>query len=370
MKIIHLISSLDRGGAENHLRDLVKGQRELGHEISIGFLRNNGELRNVFEEMGCTVSGPFITEGYLSFSSILRIRSFIVDSCADLLHTHMPPASLFGVLASIGLKIPWVASLHNDERFVELPGQRILGRLIYNKAQQLAAISSAVKNFTIKEFYLADNAPISVIPYGIDLTPYENVPANDVVKLKREWATDENCFVIGTIARLTTQKSLDTLINSIAKLKEQQKKIKLVIVGAGPLEEQLKSLTTDLKLENDIIFAGRRSDIPTVLKSFDLFVLPSIYEGLGLVLLESMAAGTPIIASRVSAIPEIVVESETGLLFEKKDINELSSKIAMIIENPDLRVKFNKAGIKRVKEVYSLKNMLDQTEIVYQKALL
>ena len=367
MKILHLISSLDRGGAENHLRDLVKGQRSHGHEVAIGFLRNEGELTSVFEDMGCQVRGPFLTNGYLTWGAVEKIKKYFSEFSPNILHTHMPPASLFGYLAGQFKKMNWVASLHNDERFALVPGQRWLGHFIYSRPRALIAISEAVKNFTKNEFFLTKRSPISVIPYGLDLTPFNNILPDESLKLRQQWGLQPGEILIGSIARLTEQKSLDTLITAVAKVKKYFPRIRLVLVGAGPLEQQLKNLAKELGIEDAVIFAGRRSDIPTTLKAMDIFVLPSIYEGLGLVLLEAMAAGTPIIASRVSAIPEIVEENMSGLLFTSKDNSELERKIRQLIEHPELRIRFAEAGKQRVSSMFALNKMVASTQTIYDQ---
>jgi len=177
--------------------------------------------------------------------------------------------------------------------------------------------------------------------------------------------------VFGTVARLVPQKALGVLLEAFARLRDNRTPsaapVKLVIVGRGPLERELRSKANQLGLGSDCIWAGFRTDIPLVLAALDVFVLTSAWEGLGLVLLEAIAAGKPIVATRVDAIPEIVAEGETGLLCAPGDIAGIADAMETFCE-PGLRGRFGSAGRARL-EQFSLQRVALQTLELYAECL-
>jgi glycosyltransferase involved in cell wall biosynthesis len=142
--------------------------------------------------------------------------------------------------------------------------------------------------------------------------------------------------------------------------------VHLVIVGDGELRSTLERLTAELALTEHVHFVGFRSDVPNLMHAFDIFVLPSLFEGFGLVLLEAMAAAKPIVATRVSAIPEIVLDGKTGLLVPPRDPLALSKALRQLIMNPGLAGDFGGCGRRQLEQQFSVKKMVDDTVRVYQ----
>ena len=368
IKIIHIITTIDNGGAENHLAQLVKGQRSQGHEIFVIFLKGNGYWVDSYEKMGVSTFNLEI-KGYYHLKKILTLKKLICDFDPDIIHAHMPPAEFFIRIALIGLKkYPLVVSKHNDERFAPIPHSKMLARWCGQRAQKIISISEAVKIFTDNQLGTKNATKNKVIYYGIDRNQFSNINEKDINKLKKEWNIGKGDIVIGTVARLTKQKSLDTLINGFSIINKKKKNLKLVIVGEGELEKPLKKQCRDLSLENKILFTGKRDDIQIVMNTFDIFALTSIYEGFGLVLLEAMASGKPIIASRVSAIPEVVHEGKNAFLFEKKNSKELSEMFEKVM-NPNLIQEFSEASLLRIKNKFSLESMVQKNLDIYLEAL-
>jgi glycosyltransferase involved in cell wall biosynthesis len=174
-------------------------------------------------------------------------------------------------------------------------------------------------------------------------------------------------MVIGTIARLVPQKALHVLLASFARYRAiGRRRARLVVVGHGPLLKELKETALRLDLSDAVVWAGFREDIPSLMNAFDVFSLSSTYEGFGLVLLEAMAAKRAIVATAVSAIPEIVQDGQTGLLCPPGD-TEAMMQAFLRLEDSDLCIRLAQNGLIRVREYFTLDRMIDATLAAYRE---
>ena len=368
MQITHVITTINRGGAENHLASLVFEQIKQGLQVAVVYLKGDGYWANSLREQGVRVESLDL-KYYGHISPLKRLTCFINQLKPDVIHAHMPPAELYARLAILlsTTKASFIISKHNDEAFYKGIGQVQLGRWVAKPAHTIIAISDSVNK------YMQDNLGVSkskikTIYYGIDLAPYEKVSESETIKIRSEWGVVSDTLLIGTVARLVPQKALHILIAAYAKYKTKAtKKSRLVIVGRGPLEDTLKKLAKDLGVDDDIVWAGFREDIPQVMKSFDVFALTSSYEGFGLVLLEAMASSKAVIASNVSAIPEIVKDN-TGILCAPTSIKDFSNAFSKL-ESTELCSRYGVEGYKRVKNAYTLERMAEDTLLVYNASL-
>ena len=304
---------------------------------------------------------------YFDPVAIGELKREIVARRPDIVHAHMPPAELYAVLALRGVHhIPLVTSKHNDtEPFYRGPGARWLERVCAAKASRVIAISQAVRD------YFAENWPdrlsrkIEVVRYGLSPLPSDSIGSDTVRALRREWAVNDGEVLFGIVARLVPQKSIDTLLTAFALVRGDHPNARLVIVGAGPLEKDLRALAHSLDLGDAIIWAGFRQDIGIVMRALDVFVLSSIYEGFGLVLLEAMEASRPIVASNVSAIPEIVVDGKTGRLVPPRDPTALAAAMAQMMDG-ETRLAMGLQGYRRLLDAFVVERMAQETAAIYE----
>lgn len=369
LKILHTITTINLGGAENHLAKLIKGQINEGHEVSVLYLKGDGHWKEYYRSLGvkCHHMG---LRNYLDIFALVRLARHIHRIKPNTVHAHLPPAELFtrAALYLCSKRIKFFITKHNDEPFAPILGWTFLARWVAKRSQKIIAISQAVRRYSLEHWATKeDGKKIETICYGIDAFDYEMKPNDPALNgLRREWKIPEDCLIIGTVARLTPQKSLDTLIQAYAQFSTTNPNTRLVIVGVGPLETELKNLCLLLNISDKVIWAGTRRDIPLVMNLFDVFVLPSIYEGFGLVLLEAMAAKKPIIASNVSAIPETVSHGVNGLLFEKKNVDQLFEALTQL-HCHEKRKKMGEAGRKNILENFQLDHMIRHTLASYER---
>ncbi|MDB6150110.1 MAG: hypothetical protein JWQ44_1558 [Chthoniobacter sp.] len=366
-RVLHVITAFDRGGAENHLADLVRHQRETGVDVTIAFLRGRGSLAAAMRQLGVTVH-HLALRFYGDPRPLWRLRRIIASGRFDLVHAHLPPAELYARLALLGTPacvLPLILSKHNDCPFHNLPGELLMERWVARRASAMIVISDAVERYMTARKVGRAPCRMATIRYGIDVAPFEQVTPDAVAVLRREWNVGSGTLVFGFVGRLVPQKSIDTLIRAFALfLGRERRDAKLVIVGDGPLMPALQRCAEEAGVAAHVVWAGFREDIPTVMRAFDVFTLTSVFEGFGLVLVEAMAARKPVIATRISAIPEVVIDGETGLLAKPRDAESIATAVAKLTDGA-LRARLGEAGHRRVSEHFTLDRMWQATDALY-----
>jgi glycosyltransferase involved in cell wall biosynthesis len=300
---------------------------------------------------------------------LIKLRRVIRRASFDLVHAHLPPAELYATLALLGISpraLPMLITKHNEERFCAMPGQRLLGRWVAARAAHVITISDAVKRFMAGPGLGLDGRKLSRIYYGIDAGKFGEVQDSDARLLRHEWNTPDEALVIGFVGRLVGQKDTGTLLRGMARFANESPKVRLVIVGRGRAEAAMRQLANELCISDCIVWAGFRDDIRRVMSAFDIFALTSIYEGFGLVLLEAMASGRAVVATRVGAIPEVV--GATGLLISPRSPDELAVAFHQLSDH-SLRERLGEAGRQRVLNEFTLERMWEETDGVYEQCL-
>ena len=365
MKILHVITSINRGGAENHLIELAGFQKEAGHMVAVAYLKGNHYWKEKFYSDG-VLTFDLGLNFYGDIQPLYRLWKTFNQFKPDFVHVHLPPAELytwFFLLISRS-RLPLLISKHNDEPFYRGLFAGFLATCVAKRAYHIIAISYAVKNFLCYQNSIVPEDKTSIVYYGINTMPYQNVLRSKVNELRLLWGVENHELLFGVVARFVPQKSLNTLLDGFSYfLCRANIKSKLVLVGEGPLHQNLEDQAKKLKISDRVIFSGFREDIPIVMNCLDVFVLTSIYEGFGLVLLEAMAASRPIVASRVSAIPEIVEHEKTGLLFPTRDTEALGHCL-LKLQDSELRNMYGYEGFHRSQRFFSLNTMLNETKTI------
>jgi glycosyltransferase involved in cell wall biosynthesis len=371
LRILHVITAFDRGGAENHLADLIRHQRTVGMEVTIAYLRGGGSLAPVMRELGAVVH-DLALKFYGDPRPLVRLRRIIAQGSFGLVHAHLPPAELYTRFALLGIppaELPLVISKHNDCPFHRLPGELVVERWVATRASAMIVISEAVERYMVGRRVGIRPGQMQTIPYGIDVAPFQKSAPGALADLRKEWGVEPDTLLVGFVGRVVPQKSIDTLICGFAQfLRACPCDAKLVIVGEGPLLPALHRCARENGVAERVVWAGFRADIPLVMQAFDIFALTSIFEGFGLVLVEAMAARRPIMASRVSAIPEVVVDGETGMLTEPRSAESVATALTRLSDGPT-RARLGAAGYRRVFEHFTLERMWKSTDEVYARCL-
>jgi glycosyltransferase involved in cell wall biosynthesis len=211
----------------------------------------------------------------------------------------------------------------------------------------------------------AEPSRVVTIPYGYD----GGDPTGKPPGLRKEFGIGNGTFLIGSVGRLAPQKGQRYLLEAIQKMVAAGEDVALVLVGEGPLLGSLKAQVAASGLERRVFFAGFRPEVRDLMPEFDVFVLPSVWEGFGLVLLEAMAAGRAIVASRVSAIPEVVEDGVTGFLVPPGDSDALAEALVTLRRDGVKRERLGIAGAERLRRQFTLERMVERTIEVYRAVL-
>ena len=369
MNILHVITGIDRGGAENHLFDLVSHQRACGRRVTVAYLRGHGYWAGPLRERGAVVHDLRL-RFYGDPRPLRKLRAILAATRFDLVHAHLPPAELYTrvALLSLGEKtLPLLISKHNDCPFHRLPGERLLGRWVAARAALVIAISAAVHRYMTGPALGLPARQVETILYGIDTAPYAQVPPAAVAALRREWGAGDDTLLIGFAGRFVEQKDIPTLLRAFARFLEIAPcDARLVLVGEGPLAAELRQCARAAGVAEKVVFPGFREDVPAVMRAFDLFAITSVHEGFGLVLVEAMAAERPVVATRAGALPEIVVDGATGFLAD--DVESIAQALARLTDRAT-RQRLGRAGRARVEENFALARMCAATDAAYARFL-
>ncbi len=376
MKILHVITTADVGGAEMHILSQVRGQVERGHEVRVMYLLGQGTLEPDFLAAGA----QSIQCVGRSIGALWRLREPM--RWCDLVHTHLLRADFLGALAATlwGRRRRLISGKHNDEHALRRPWVARLHGWIGRLPAQTIVLSEHVKRY-MEQVGRLRPAGMVVIRYGIDGTPFAQAAqarAGHRARLAAEWGWGQDDVVFVCVARLAPQKAHDVLLQGMAWARDHRGPkdpvLRLLLVGDDPFgdgrarvsqwAEQHKLLT-----DGTCVLAGIRRDVPEILAASDAFVMPSRWEGLGLVFLEAMAARLPVLSTDVSAIPEVVVHGETGELVAVEDPEALGRALLAWAQDPLRRERYGEAGAQRVAEAFSLDSMVESTLRVYQAVL-
>lgn len=322
LNVIHIITTIERGGAEIALLNLSKGQVKAGHQVTVIPLKGNPELKSEFESNGVRVDLAFLN--IFNISTIFSISS--ISRKSDIVHAHLPRAEILTKLANLNRFI--IITRHNAEPFRPEGSKifsKILSRLVTIGRVRVIAISEAVKTYLISHREVSRHKEIAVVYYGFE-AQYPNKG------LHRKTALQQHKIRLGTIARLTRQKNISLLIEFTAWLNAFGYGAKTHIIGAGPLQQTLIDQTTSLGIEDSVTFVGRVNDVYPLLRDLDIFILTSDYEGFGLSLLEAMDAGVLVMAPNNSAIPEVLGSIHPGL-YRSGDLSDLFYKFKVLTDN-------------------------------------
>lgn len=375
-KILHIITSIDNGGAENHLKELILSQVNI-YSVFLIYFKGNNYHRQDLEKNGVKIFKlNFINKNIflfiLNFFKLVRIYKKINP---EIIHCHLWLSEIYGILLKIFFikKFKLIITKHLDSYIFEASfGRRqffngiLFEKFIIKYSDHMIFISKSVKNYFLKNIYLGKKK-FSVIYYGIDFRKFRKLDLKKSSALSKKVQVYKNTKIIGCVARHVEQKNIDMLIKSYAKFSKDNPQItsKLIIIGRGSLTNNLKTLAGQLMINKKIIWVPYTKQINLYYKIFDVFCLTSKYEGFGLVLLEALAFGLPIVATKSGSIPEIIKNKKNGYLVTQNDINKFSHRIKDCLHLAELS-NFKKKQINFLKNNFSLDEVFLKTEKVYK----
>jgi glycosyltransferase involved in cell wall biosynthesis len=361
MKVLHLTKVQGVGGAERHLLTLLPALRARGIDARFLSLDAGGDAKR-FHDALTEHEVPFTTVrcgADLSPRLAHAVTSAVRAERPDLIHTHMVHADVYGSIAAHALRMPFVSTRHNDDRYLLGPF-RYVDRLFMHGARRIIAISDAVRVFH-ERAGLPRNL-LTTVHYGLD-----ELPSAPTERTPADFGILDDAPLVLAIGRLIEQKGHMTLLDAFARVRHEVPDARLAILGWGPLEQASRAHARSLGLGDSVVLPGRLEP-RAWLERANVFAHTSRWEGFGIVLLEAMLARLPVVAARVSAVPEIVVDGETGYLITPGSADEAAEYLTALLRTPDLARTMGNAGLRRARAEFSVARMTDATVAVYDAA--
>lgn len=366
MNILYLTNHLNIGGITSYVLTLGAGLKRRGHRVYVA--SGGGQLLSRFIEEGIIyIPTPINTKQEASpkiILSMFKLGVVIKEYGIQILHSNSRTTQVLGTLLGIYSGIPHISTCHGFFK------KRFIRKLFPCWGKRTIAISEEVKRH-LHEDFLVKEKDIAVIPNGIDINSFSDTEQSKEIRghLRKNLGLSDNDFVVGIVARLSDVKGHIYLIQGMKKVIDKYPQASLLIVGEGKMKPELLRLTRELGIERKVFFMPEVYDTVGVLSAMDLFVMPSLKEGLGLALMEAMASGLAVIGSNVGGIKSLIKDGENGLLAEAADSKGLSEAIMLLLEDRERR-KFlgNNAQI-FIARHFSQEKMVSQTEEAYAQCL-
>jgi L-malate glycosyltransferase len=372
IRLLKFVTVFAVGGTEGQVVTLAEGLDRSRFELHLACFRRSGALLKQVTLAPSRVVEYRIRKLYdrQSLRERLRFAAYVRRSRIQIVHTYSFYANVFAIPAAKLGRVPVVVASIRDTGAYLTPMQQRVQRMVCRLADRVVANAEAVKRWLVDEGY--DEHKITVIRNGIDPAPFGKKTAAG--KLHRELGLPPDAPLVAVLSRVSPIKGLEYFLEAATTVAANAPDARFLIVGEAEPHDadyrrKLESYAERLGLGRRVVFTGLRLDVPQVLDEVAVSVLPSLSEGLSNVLLESMAARVPVVATRVGGNSEAVAEGVTGLLVPPRDAAGLASAISRVLDDRDLAARMGRAGRARVVERFSIQDMVRQTEQLYLRLL-
>ncbi len=331
--ILSLISSEGYYGAENMLIVLTQQLSRLGCHCIVGVFSDSRAHHTEVGEQARRRGLPVETvpcSGRWDWNAVKQIRELLVKHNVDVLNPHGYKADLYAYVAAWPRRVALVATCHNwPSKLLKMRGYAALDRLVLRRFDKVIGVSDVASDI-LRNWGVRPNK-VSTILNGVNLERFDGATPT----LRKEIVPNGHSLV-GFVGRLVPDKGVTILLRAAQQVLAVRPKTMFVLVGEGPARKELEALATQLGIGKQVAFAGVRDDMPEVYASLDMLVLPSLIESMPMCLLEAMAAGKPVIATRVGAVSKLILSEQTGLLLEPGDVDGLVEAILRLLGNSQL----------------------------------
>ena len=361
--VAHVVLSLGVGGLEQVVVNLLSKLNNGAFQPIVCCLVEKGVWAQRLEQQGIPVFLVKKKPG-LDVSLPFRLARFFQRKHVALIHSHNINPHLYSSVAALLSGIPLVHTKHgrNNPRDAK---EILMNRLASRLTRRIIAVSDDARQVMTE----VERIPIDktlTIPNGLLVETFEKAGPG---RLRKEFGFQDGDFVAGIVARLSFEKCHLLLLRALTIARMGCSNLKLLIVGDGSMEQEIRALIKDLELGDHVVLAGRRDDIPGILKAMDLFVLCSFTEGMSVSLQEAMAAGLPVVATDAGGNRELVVPGQTGWLVPPQDPERLAEAIGCCARSPELALAYGLAGQGRIRDHFSLSSMVGGYEALYEGIL-
>ena len=361
-RVMQITHDLAIGGLQRVVVNLCDNIDKTKFDVAVLCLRELGEFAPEVASLGLNVFHLPQKRNGTDYLGFLKVAKILKKEKVDVIHTHnilpFTDGTMGGMLAGVKRIVHTDHARNFPDKWRYMVAEWIMSHFAY----KLVGVSQHTTENLIK-FEKISPQKTTTIVNGIDGAKYDI--AIDKGQKRKELGLKETGPIVGACVRLTEQKGLSYLLEAVQRIKPHFPDISVVVAGEGPLEQRLINQCRDSGIDKNVFFLGPRLDIPEILKLLDIYVLPSVWEGLPMILLEAMAAECPIIASRVGGVPGIIENGLNGSLVEPKNPEALATEITGVLKDRRLRDKYASEGLRVFREKYTVAAMTRQYERLY-----
>lgn len=369
-KVAQVITLSEMGGAQKHVLLLSKALKEKGYDIEV-IASGGGELEDKIKALGINfINNPYMVReinAIEDFKNIIFLRDLFKEKGYDIVHCHSSKA---GLIARIAARLASVDKIiYTAHGFVFNEPMKKIKKFIYTLIEYIGGkfgktvIAVSKKDYQCAlDYKLCKKSNLYYIPNAIEEVEINSLKPSET--MKKELGINTPSFVIGTVSNFYETKGHIYLVNALKRLYEQGYNFKTIFAGEGPTLENIKE---ECKGYNNFVFLGYRKDNLDIMNSFDLFVLPSVKEGMPYVILEAMSLGKPILCTKVGALTDMITQKENGLIVNPGDTNELYCMIKEILDDKiDLKT-ISDNGQNYVNNNFSFNSFIKQIIDIYKR---
>ena len=363
MRVMHVLNTLQTGGAEYLVLNIAKSHDRERFELLVCSLGGDGEIGDELRKLGIPV---FVFNRRQGLDPLLvpKLVRLIRRERVKMVHSHnVAPWLYAGMAARMSMAGVQVCHTEHSNLFTEQKALKKAEKLLARMSKAVICDGEDVRRQLVDEQGLSPRNVVTILN-GVDTALYAR-PVADRAKARKALGLADDTPVVATVARLEPVKDQATLLRAFEKVGAALPEARLVLVGDGSLRGDLEQQARRPDLAGRVIFLGRRADISDLLPLFDVFALTSVSEGLPLTVLEAMAAGLPCVATSVGAVPEAVIEGQTGMLVSPGDTDGLTAALTRLLRDPGLRRQMGVEAQKRARAHFDLRVMTRRYEDLY-----
>jgi len=368
--VLHVVDSLRVGGLENGVVNMINGLDQGIFRNSICCLKTTGGLQSRLRDPTVKVFELHQKPGDILF---LRLRKILRDERIDILHSRSWGPFFDSIVGGRLANTPFIVhSIHGiyaqDIHGMKLK-RRVLQRLLSLGAHKLYAVADYLRDYYIRIVGVSARK-ISTIYNGVDVETYKVQGQKRRSEEKAKLGFSPGDVLVGSVGTLYWVKDPHTFLTAAATVLQNRKDVNFLWVGDGPMREDLRARAKELGIDQKVFYMGIRDDVPRILTALDIFVLPSITEGLSNSILEAMASGLPVVATEVGGNSELIQKGESGYLIPPGRPEILANTLLKLISDEKLRAMLGKRARRRVMNRFSLKKMAENYEKMYLRGIL
>lgn len=366
IKILHIVANDKLSGAEKVVLDICRNMKK-GYECIA--VTSGDNLGQYFKEAGIKYYASDISR--LNPANIYKIKNIIKEENIDIVHGHDVKASIAGYIAAKSGKKPVISHIHATYPWIKKPNLlKFIDSFFRNKYEKSIACSETAKDYYLEHNLKADKSSFLTLVNSLDFTDFdEEELKSNRTHLKRELNLGSEEIIYGYAGRLIPLKGVDMLINAFYEISKEIEGVKLLIIGDGEEEERLKNLTNQLNLRDKVIFAGYQKDIYTYINLMDIFILPSVREGLPMVVLEAAALKKAVITTPLPGVMEFIKNGETGLVLKKRSCDDMAMTMKYLYNDRQMMKKLGENAYGILKDQYSIDSYIDELTKIYSSVL-